>query len=238
MSMHASTVRFGGDLWAEIEREAAREGVSVAQFVRDAALLRVATLAARRGDEITLATLDDLAARPSRRAPARRAAAALGDPARVAAARAAHDGLGPRERAAIDRLGELARQSLDAPVAMISLIGDELQHPLSCAGVATRPGPFGVERSICRDVVEARQPLVIGDTRADERLAALAEPPLAIVAYVGAPLITDDGHALGAIAAIDHAPRVWSDDDVTLLLSIAQSVVTELERTRDERAAA
>jgi GAF domain-containing protein len=233
MSMHASTVRFGGDLWAEIEREAAREGVSVAQFVRDAALLRVATLAARRGDEVTLATLDDLAARPSRR---RRAA--LGDPARVAAVRSAGDGLGPAERAAIDRLGELARQSLGAPVTMISLIGDRLQHPLSCAGARGPVADFDVERSICRHVVEAREPLVIPDTRADEQLAHLAEPPLAIVAYVGAPLISEDGHALGAIGAIDHQPRSWSDDDVTLLLSIAQSVVTELERARDERAAA
>jgi GAF domain-containing protein len=235
MSMHASTVRFGGDLWAEIEREAAREGVSVAQFVRDAALLRVATLAARRGDEVTLATLDDLAARPSRRA-ARRVP--LGDPARVAAVRTVGAAIGPHDRAALDRLGELARQSLGVPMTMISLVGDERQHPLSCAGARETPGAFDLEGSICRHVVEGREPLVIADTRADERLAVLAEAPTRIVAYVGAPLITDDGHALGALAAMDHAPRAWSPDDVALLASIAQSVVTELERARDVRAAA
>lgn len=233
MSMHASTVRFGDDLWAEVEREAAREGVSVAQFVRDAALLRVATLAARRGDEVTLATLDDLAARPGRR---RRSG--LGDPARVAAVRTVNGALGPREQAALDRLGELARQSLGVPVTMISLLGDRLQHPLSCAGVPERPGDLDAEGSICRHVVERREPLVVADTREVPELAAMAEPPLRIVAYVGAPLITDDGHALGALAAIDHAPRAWSDDDVALLRSVADSAVTELERVRGLRAAA
>jgi GAF domain len=240
MSMHATTVRFGDDLWAQIEREAGREGVSVAQFVRDAALLRVATLAARRDDEVTLATLDDLAARPARRARVRRApAAALRDPARAAAVRAASGGLPPSARAAIDRLGELARQSLGVPATLISLIGDDRQHPLSCPGLdASRVAAFPVERSVCQHVVEGRAPLVVANTRDEPLLAPLADSEARIVAYAGAPLITEDGHALGAIGAIDHAPRAWSDDDVTLLLSIAQSVVTELERARDLRAAA
>src|SRR6185436_4529644 len=107
MAMHVSTVRFGDDLWTQLEREAQREGVSVAQFVRDAALLRIATLAARRGDESTLATLDDLAARPGRR----RQAMADQDPARLAAVHAVR-ALAETERASLDRLGELARQVL------------------------------------------------------------------------------------------------------------------------------
>jgi hypothetical protein len=40
--MHQTTVRFGTDLWQALEREAARVGVSVAHYVRDAALARVA----------------------------------------------------------------------------------------------------------------------------------------------------------------------------------------------------
>jgi GAF domain-containing protein len=233
MSMHASTVRFGGDLWAEIEREAAREGVSVAQFVRDAALLRVATLAARRGDEVTLATLDDLAARPGRR----RRTNALADPERVAAVRTVHGTLGPRDQAALDRLAELARQSLGAPVTAISLLGDRHQHPLACSGLPERPGDIPAEGSICRHVVEGREPLAVADTRVVPELAPMSGPPLNVLAYLGVPLITDDGHALGAIAAADHAPRTWSDSDVGLLRSIADSVVTELERSRDLAAA-
>lgn len=50
--MRATTIRFTPELWALLQREASREGVSVAQYVRDAALFRVAYSAGvRREDE-------------------------------------------------------------------------------------------------------------------------------------------------------------------------------------------
>ena len=60
--MHQTTLRFGADLWQTLEREAAMAGVSVAQYVRDSALMRVTYDAARRGDpglETALSALDD-----------------------------------------------------------------------------------------------------------------------------------------------------------------------------------
>ena len=48
--MHQTTIRFSDDLWALLEREAAGSGVSAAQFIRDAALGRIAYNAGRRGD--------------------------------------------------------------------------------------------------------------------------------------------------------------------------------------------
>ena len=49
--MRATTVRFGTDLWEMLEREAKRSGVSVAQYVREAALTRIAYSAGQRGEE-------------------------------------------------------------------------------------------------------------------------------------------------------------------------------------------
>jgi hypothetical protein len=41
-TMHQTTVRFGRDLWQALEREAGAAGISVAQFVRESAVARLA----------------------------------------------------------------------------------------------------------------------------------------------------------------------------------------------------
>jgi hypothetical protein len=48
--MHQTTVRFGPDLWEALERECKELGISVAQYVREAALTRLVYVGARRGD--------------------------------------------------------------------------------------------------------------------------------------------------------------------------------------------
>ena len=50
MPMRATTVRFSEDLWSLLEREAQREGVSAAQFIRDASVMRAAYAMGRRGE--------------------------------------------------------------------------------------------------------------------------------------------------------------------------------------------
>src|SRR5918998_1377601 len=50
MAMRATTVRFSDDLWSLLEQEASSAGVSAAQFVRDATVLRIAYLMGRRGE--------------------------------------------------------------------------------------------------------------------------------------------------------------------------------------------
>jgi hypothetical protein len=49
-AMKATTVRFGEDLWALLADEAARSGVSVSQYIREAALARAAFAAGRRAE--------------------------------------------------------------------------------------------------------------------------------------------------------------------------------------------
>jgi hypothetical protein len=48
--MHQTTLRLSPDLWAALEDECARLGVSVAQYLREAAIARLAYSAGREGD--------------------------------------------------------------------------------------------------------------------------------------------------------------------------------------------
>jgi len=65
--MRATTIRFPNDLWEQLELEAKKQGISVAQFVRDAALYRVAFSA---GAAREAGSQNDHAERPSaKRAP-------------------------------------------------------------------------------------------------------------------------------------------------------------------------
>jgi hypothetical protein len=48
--LHQTTVRFGSDLWEALAEECDGLGVSVAQYVREAALARLMYAAGRRGD--------------------------------------------------------------------------------------------------------------------------------------------------------------------------------------------
>jgi hypothetical protein len=61
MPMRATTVRFSEDLWRLLEREAEREGVSAAQFIRDASVMRAAYAMGRRG-EVAYEALSQLGA--------------------------------------------------------------------------------------------------------------------------------------------------------------------------------
>jgi hypothetical protein len=48
-AMKVTTVRFGPDLWRLLEGEAALAGISVSQYIREAALARASAAAAARG---------------------------------------------------------------------------------------------------------------------------------------------------------------------------------------------
>lgn len=232
MAMRATTVRFGEDLWAMLDQESARAGVSAAQFVREAAILRLAALAGRRGDPKTEATIADIAARATERGNRESPLAqALADPGRLAAL---HEGLltDAEPDPAFDRIAGLAAKVLNAPVALVSAVDRDRQFFKSCLGL---PEPWASSRrsplshSFCQHAVARREPLVVSDAREVPELRdnrAIQE--MGVIAYLGIPLITRHGHAVGTLCVIDHHPRVWTPDQVDLLKDLAASVVTEM----------
>jgi GAF domain-containing protein len=239
VGMKATTVRFGEDLWAMLERESRLLGVSAAQFVREATIIRLAKLAGSRGDPDAELTLADIAARANGRARTDdELAKALAEPARLAAL---HDAAlldsPPEEQ--FDRLARLAAKAVNAPVALVSAIDRDRQFFKSCLGL---PEPWASQRetplshSFCQHVVAAREPVIVSDARTDERLLDnLAIRDLGVIAYLGVPLITREGHAIGTLCVIDHEPRIWKRDEISLIKDVASAVVTEITLRRQQR---
>lgn len=134
---------------------------------------------------------------------------------------------------AFDRLARLASRLLNAPVALVSLIDADRQFFKACLGL---PEPWAswrqtpLSHSFCQHVAGSGEPLVIDDAREHPLVRDnLAIPDLGVVAYLGIPLITSDGQALGSFCVIDSQPRQWSPAEVGLLKDLTASVMTEVE---------
>ena len=236
--MRATTVRFSDDLWSLLEQEAAAAGVSAAQFVRDATVLRVAYLMGRRGEpgiEETLTRLTDLPEREGGPVPPADVMAAVRDADRLRSLR--ETGLLDSElQENFDRHARIASEALDAPVALVSLVEEDRQFFKACLGL---PEPWQERRgsplshSFCQHAVASKEPLIIDDAREHPLLKDnLAIRDMNVVAYAGVPLLDRDGHALGTLCTIDDHPRHWSKHQVELLKDIASSVCREIELAR------
>jgi GAF domain-containing protein len=235
--MRATTVRFGEDLWAMLEEEAARSGLSAAQFVREATILRLAMLAGMRGDDAARTTLGTIAEQAQASSPRANGkdpvAQAIADAGRLAALH--RTGLMDSERdERFDALARIAARVLDAPIALVSLVDKDRQFWKSCIGVVKEP--WASERgtplshSFCKHAVAARRPLIVDDARQDPTLRDNpAIRDLDVVAYAGIPLIGGDGNALGTLCVIDDKPRHWRAEDTALLQDIANAVIAQIE---------
>ncbi len=236
MTMRATTVRFEQELWELVESAARNQGVSAAQFIRDATVTRTALDAERRRDPAAKAALSELADGRRRR---RRGsgngydpAATLADPHRIAILKQANL-LDSTPDATFDRYTELAAKMLNAPIALVSLVDVDRQLFKSRLGLGepwNTEGQTGLGHSFCQHTVVSRAPLVVSDSREHPLVRDnLAIEDLGVIAYAGAPLITSAGYALGALCVIDSKPRHWTPDQIQMLEHLASAVVTEIE---------
>lgn len=155
----------------------------------------------------------------------------LDDPARLQALR--RTGLlDSAAEPAFDRLTRLATRIFQVPVALVSLVDDERQFFKSSVGL---PSPWAEQRqtplshSFCKHVVINSQPLMVSDATTHPVLSqnpAIRE--LGVIAYLGVPLITSEGYALGSFCVIDGRPRNWAYDDLQMLWDLAASVMSEI----------
>ena len=164
------------------------------------------------------------------------------DPARLAALRAT--GLLDTEvEEVFDRMTRLAVKLLNVPAAFISLVDDNRDFYKSASGFGEplHSARQLTGRTFCHYAIQSSAPLVIDDAAGHPVYRNVPTvQSLGVAAYVGVPLVMDDGQAIGSFCAIDSKPRRWTPVEVEVLTELAVSAKREIELrmvTRTERAA-
>ncbi len=134
----------------------------------------------------------------------------------------------PAHSVALDRLTQLAGRVLDVPVVCASLVGADHRLVTSSCGLSA-PAALLVSWPFMKQVVASRRPLVVSDGRRDP--VAARNPAVrdgTVTAYVGMPLVAQDGRAVGTLSVMDRKPRSWSAAQLDLLRALSAWIVGEV----------
>ncbi|RZI53763.1 MAG: GAF domain-containing protein, partial [Pseudomonas sp.] len=132
-----------------------------------------------------------------------------------------------------DEVTSLAAALFDAPTALISLVDADRQWFKARIGFPLQETPR--EQSFCAHAIERpHEVMVVTDATHDPRFAdnPLVTGKGGIRFYVGAPLVTSWGHAIGTICIIDTVARQAQPRQLAALKILARQVVQRLEQKR------
>ncbi|HET7534782.1 MAG TPA: GAF domain-containing SpoIIE family protein phosphatase [Nocardioidaceae bacterium] len=128
-----------------------------------------------------------------------------------------------------DDLAALAARSLQAPMAVVSIVDRDriwfkARHGVEVAEITRDPG-------LCSSAILAEGTWVVTDAASDPRTLAnplvVGDPGLRF--YAGHPLTTHDGFNLGTICVLDRQPRDLTPHQTNVLRDLAALVVHQLE---------
>jgi GAF domain-containing protein len=123
----------------------------------------------------------------------------------------------------------LAAHICDTPMAMLSLVDENRQWFKSRVGVQVRETPR--EDSICAHAIQQNDLFIVPDTLKDARFQhnplVVNEPRIRF--YAGAPLINEEGFALGTVCVVDREPRELDGEQKQALKSLARLALGQME---------
>jgi len=160
-----------------------------------------------------------------------------------------------------DLITALASRICGTPIALISLVDERRQWFKSNVGLNVSETNRNV--AFCGYAILQREVLQVSDAKADKRFA---DNPLVtgnphIRFYAGAPLVTENGFALGTVCVLDQKPHTLTkeqQESLTLISQLTMSLldfrkklreiskvaserewlISELKRTADEKGGA
>jgi len=131
---------------------------------------------------------------------------------------------------AYEDIALLASHICRTPIALVSLLDEKRQWFKAKVGMEASETPRSW--SFCEHAIQKPGELmVVSDARNDSRFA---DNPLVNAAphirfYAGAPLVTEDGTALGTLCVIDVLPRELDPDQQAALRALARQVMARME---------
>ena len=127
-----------------------------------------------------------------------------------------------------DELTEIAVKTFDVPIALVVLIDANRVWFKSNIGLDVSEVPR--ELTICHQTIQQSQLLALKNTAEDARF--VCNPLIqefGVRFYAAAPILTDDGYALGVVCIIDRVPRQFSVAQLSVLTSLSQIALQQIE---------
>jgi GAF domain-containing protein len=134
---------------------------------------------------------------------------------------------------AFDDLTLLASYVCKTPMALISLVDGDRQWFKAKVGISATETSRDI--AFCSTAIQQQDVFVVPDALQDERFRTnplvISEPNIRF--YAGAPLINEDGYALGTLCVIDRTPRNLAADQEAALKALSRLVLMQMEFRRN-----